>query len=199
MSKNLRVKTSKFVDETYRVSFKFNGSRYYGYKGDTLASALLANDIHLVGRSFKYHRPRGIMTSGSEEPNAIVQLHNNSDRTEPNVRATEIEIYEGLEASSQNCWPSVNFDIGGINNLLSPLLPAGFYYKTFMWPKSFWEKVYEPAIRKAAGLGSLSGSPDPSTYDKGFLHCDVLIIGGGPSGLAAALEAGRANLNVIIA
>ena len=164
MSKNLRVKTSKFVDETYRVSFKFNGSRYYGYKGDTLASALLANDIHLVGRSFKYHRPRGIMTSGSEEPNAIVQLHNNSDRTEPNVRATEIEIYEGLEALSQNCWPSVNFDIGGINNLLSPLLPAGFYYKTFMWPASFWEK-YEYFIRKSAGLGKSPTTPDPDIYE----------------------------------
>ena len=124
MTKNLRVKTGKAIDETYRISFKFNGSTYYGFKGDTLASALLANNVHLVGRSFKYHRPRGVMTAGSEEPNAIVQLHNNSSRTEPNVRATEIEIYEGLEASSQNCWPSVNFDIGGINNLLSPLLPA---------------------------------------------------------------------------
>ena len=118
MTKNLRVKSSEYIDETNRISFKFNGSRYYGYKGDTLASALLANNIHLVGRSFKYHRPRGIMTSGSEGPNAIVQLHNNSDRTEPNVRATEIEIYEGLEASSQNCWPSVNFDIGGILSLI---------------------------------------------------------------------------------
>ena len=133
MSNNLRFKTSKFIDETYRVSFKFNNKTYFGFKGDTLASALLANGIHLVGRSFKYHRPRGIMTSGSEEPNAIIQLHDNSSRTEPNVRATEVEIYEGLVSSSQNCWPSVNFDIGGINNLLSPILPAGFYYKTFMW------------------------------------------------------------------
>ena len=117
MSNNLRFKTSKFIDETYRISFKFNNKTYFGFKGDTLASALLANGIHLVGRSFKYHRPRGIMTSGSEEPNAIIQLHDNSSRTEPNVRATEVEIYEGLVASSQNCWPSVNFDIGGINNL----------------------------------------------------------------------------------
>ena len=137
MPENLRVKSSKFIDETTRVSFKFNGKNYYGYKGDTLASALIANGIHLVGRSFKYHRPRGIMTAGSEEPNAIVQLNNNSALSEPNVRATEVEIYDGLEASSQNCWPSVNFDIGGINNFLSPLLPAGFYYKTFMWPASF--------------------------------------------------------------
>jgi len=129
MSNNLRVKSSKFIDETTRVSFKFNNKTYYGFKGDTLASALIASDVHLVGRSFKYHRPRGIMTSGSEEPNAIVQVSNNTAYTEPNVRATEIEIYEGLEASSQNCWPNVNFDIGGINNVLSPFLPAGFTTK----------------------------------------------------------------------
>ena len=188
MTKNLRVKTSKFIDETYRISFKFNGSKYYGYKGDTLASALLANDIHLVGRSFKYHRPRGIMTSGSEEPNAMVQLHNDTDRTEPNVRATEVEIYEGLEASSQNCWPSVNFDIGGINNLLSPLLPAGFYYKTFMWPASFWKK-YEYFIRKSAGLGKSPTTPDPDIYEHEYIHCDVLIVGAGISGIIAAKTA----------
>ena len=141
MSNNLRFKTSKFIDETYQISFKFNNKTYFGFKGDTLASALLANGVHLVGRSFKYHRPRGIMTSGSEEPNAIIQLHDNSSRTEPNVRATEVEIYEGLVASSQNCWPSVNFDIGGINNLLSPILPAGFYYKNFYVACKFLGKV----------------------------------------------------------
>ena len=197
MTKNLRVKTSKFIDETYKISFKFNGKTYYGYKGDTLASALLANDIHLVGRSFKYHRPRGIMTAGSEEPNAIVQLHNNTSRTEPNVRATEIEIYEGLEASSQNCWPSVNFDIGGINNFLSPVLPAGFYYKTFMWPASFWEK-YEYFIRKSAGLGKSPTEPDPDIYEHKYIHCDVLIIGAGISGIMAAKTAAKNGFKTLL-
>ncbi len=197
MSKSLRVKTSKFIDETTRVSFKFNGSNYYGYKGDTLASALIANGIHLVGRSFKYHRPRGIMTAGSEEPNAIVQLNNNSARSEPNVRATEVEIYDGLEASSQNCWPSVNFDIGGINNFLSPLLPAGFYYKTFMWPASFWEK-YEYFIRKSAGLGKSPTESDPDIYDHKYIHCDVLVIGGGISGIIAAKTAAKNGLDTLL-
>ena len=197
MSKNLRVKTGKAIDETYRISFKFNGSTYYGFKGDTLASALLANDVHLVGRSFKYHRPRGIMTAGSEEPNAIIQLHNNSSRTEPNVRATEVEIYEGLEASSQNCWPSVNFDIGGLNNLLSPLLPAGFYYKTFMWPASFWEK-YEYFIRRSAGLGKSPTKPDPDIYEHRYIHCDVLIIGAGISGIMAAKTAAKNGFKTLL-
>lgn len=197
MSKNLRVKTSKFIDETTRVSFKFNSKNYYGYKGDTLASALIANGIHLVGRSFKYHRPRGIMTAGSEEPNAIVQLNNNSALSEPNVRATEVEIYDGLEASSQNCWPSVNFDIGGINNFLSPLLPAGFYYKTFMWPANFWEK-YEYFIRKSAGLGKSPAAPDPDIYDHKYIHCDVLVIGGGISGIMAAKTAAQNGLNTLL-
>ena len=197
MSKNLRVKSSSFIDETTRVSFKFNGTKLYGYKGDTLASALLANNIHLVGRSFKYHRPRGIMTSGSEEPNAMVQLHSNSSRTEPNVRATEVELYDGLEASSQNCWPSVNFDFGGINNFLSPLLPAGFYYKTFMWPASFWEK-YEYFIRKSAGLGKSPTEPDPDIYEHRYVHCDVLIIGAGISGIIAAKTAAQNGLKTLL-
>ena len=197
MPENLRVKSSKFIDETTRVSFKFNGKNYYGYKGDTLASALIANGIHLVGRSFKYHRPRGIMTAGSEEPNAIVQLNDNSALSEPNVRATEVEIYDGLEASSQNCWPSVNFDIGGINNFLSPLLPAGFYYKTFMWPASFWEK-YEYFIRKSAGLGKSPTKPDPDIYDHKYIHCDVLVIGGGISGIMAAKTAAKNGLKTLL-
>ena len=197
MKNNLRVKTSKFIDETYKISFKFNDKLYYGLKGDTLASALLVNGVHLIGRSFKYHRPRGIMTAGSEEPNAIVQLHNDTSRTEPNVRATEVEIYEGLEASSQNCWPSVNFDIGAINNLLSPLLPAGFYYKTFMWPASFWEK-YEYFIRKSAGLGKSPTKPDPDIYEHKYVHCDVLVIGAGISGIIAAKIAAKNGLKTLL-
>ena len=197
MSDNLRTSASKFIDQTTRVSFKFDGKTYFGFKGDTLASALLANNVHLVGRSFKYHRPRGIMTSGSEEPNAIVQINKNSSVTEPNVRATEVEIYDGLEASSQNCWPSVNFDIGGINNFLSPLLPAGFYYKTFMWPASFWEK-YEYFIRKSAGLGQSPTEPDPDIYDHNYVHCDVLVIGGGISGIMAAKISAENNFKTLL-
>ena len=197
MSENLRVKSSQYIDETTRVSFKFNGTTYYGFKGDTLASALLANNVHLVGRSFKYHRPRGIMTAGSEEPNAIVQINPNTNRTEPNVRATEVEIYEGMEASSQNCWPSVNFDIGGINNFLSPLFPAGFYYKTFMWPASFWEK-YEYFIRHSAGLGKSPTLKDPDIYDHRNIHCDVLVVGAGISGILAAKNAAKNNYKTLL-
>ena len=197
MSENLRVKSSQYIDETTRVSFKFNGATYYGFKGDTLASALLANNVHLVGRSFKYHRPRGIMTSGSEEPNAIVQINPNTNRTEPNVRATEVEIYEGMEASSQNCWPSVNFDIGGINNFLSPFFPAGFYYKTFMWPASFWEK-YEYFIRHSAGLGKSPTLKDPDIYDHRNIHCDVLVVGAGISGILAAKNAAKNNYKTLL-
>ena len=158
---------------------------------------LLANDIHLVGRSFKYHRPRGIMTCGSEEPNAIVQIGSDPSSTEPIVRATEIELYEGLESFSQNCWPSVNFDIGGINNFLSPLLPAGFYYKTFMWPASFWEK-YEFFIRHSAGLGKSPTKPDTDLYDHQYAHCDVLVIGGGISRILSAKLAAEKGLNTIL-
>ena len=197
MSKDLRINNKNFVDQNNRISFKFNDQSLYGYKGDTLASALLANNIHLIGRSFKYHRPRGIMTCGSEEPNAIVQVGNDTSMTEPNARATEIELYEGLEASSQNCWPSVNFDIGAINNFFSPFIPAAFYYKTFMWPASFWDK-YEYFIRKSAGLGKSPTEPDKDIYDHKYLHCDVLVIGGGISGIIAAKTAANKNLNTVL-
>ena len=141
MTKNLRTTNSKFIDQTSRISFKFDGKKLYGFKGDTLASALLANNIHLVGRSFKYHRPRGFFGAGVDEPNAKMQVEINGC-SEPNINATEIELVNGLSATSQNCWPSVNFDIGAINNFLNRFFPAGFYYKTFMWPKSFWYRVY---------------------------------------------------------
>ncbi len=186
------------LDTSKPVTFIFNDRKYQGVQGDTLASALLANGQRLVGRSFKYHRPRGIITTGSEEPNALVELGVGA-RKEPNTRATVIELFNGLEAKSQNHKGPLSFDVMAINDRLSAFLSAGFYYKTFMWPKAFWEKLYEPIIRAAAGLGSLSGEEDPDTYDKGFLHCDLLIIGAGAAGLSAALTAGRAGQQIIIA
>ncbi|MBM2323390.1 MULTISPECIES: sarcosine oxidase subunit alpha family protein [Marivita] len=185
------------IDRSETYSFRFDSQYYKGHKGDTLASALLANGVRLMGRSFKYHRPRGPMTAGSEEPNAIVELREGA-RKEPNTRATTAELYDGLRANSQNRWPSLKFDAMQVNDLLSNFFAAGFYYKTFMWPAAFWEKVYEPIIRHAAGLGSLSLQDDPDGYDKGFLHCDLLIIGGGPAGLAAALTAGASGARVIL-
>ncbi len=180
------------------ISFTFDGKRLKGRAGDTLAAALLANGRQLVGRSFKYHRPRGVLTAGPAEPNALVTIGSGAF-AEPNTRATMVELYDGLEARSQNCWPSVDFDIGSINGLLAPFLGAGFYYKTFMWPKAFWERVYEPLIRRAAGLGRANHLPDPRRYEKTWAHCDLLIVGAGPAGLAAALTAGRAGLKVILA
>ena len=186
------------LDRSQQIPFTFDGQTYLGFKGDTLASALLANDVRLVGRSFKYHRPRGILTSGSEEPNALMQI-GVGPQTTPNVRATTQEIYRGLAASSQNRFPSLSFDLMEVNDLLSPFLSAGFYYKTFMWPKAFWEKLYEPVIRRAAGLGALSGAADAAHYDKAFAHCDLLVIGSGPAGLMAALTAAKGGLDVILA
>jgi len=186
------------IDRATTLRFRFDGREYDGHPGDTLASALLANGVRLMGRSFKYHRPRGVLGAGSEEPNAIVELRTGA-RREPNTRATTTELFDGLEARSQNCWPSLRFDAMAINDRISPFLTAGFYYKTFMWPAAFWEKLYEPIIRRAAGLGSLSGEADPDVYDKGFRHCDLLVVGGGPSGLMAALTAGRAGAEVILA
>ncbi|MGB0799737.1 MAG: 2Fe-2S iron-sulfur cluster-binding protein, partial [Planktomarina sp.] len=186
------------IDRSKTMSFKFDGKTYQGHEGDTLASALLANDVRLMGRSFKYHRPRGPIGAGSEEPNAIMELRTGG-RQEPNTRATTAELFEGLTAKSQNRLGSLKFDLMAINDRFSNFLTAGFYYKTFMWPAVFWEKIYEPIIRKAAGLGSISFEDDPDAYDKGFLHCDLLIIGAGPAGLAAALTAGRSGADVIIA
>lgn len=180
------------------VRFTFDGQNLTGLEGDTLASALLANGIHLVGRSFKYHRPRGILSAGSEEPNALVDIERDKSRKQPNVRATVQEIYDGLKAKSQNRWPSLTFDIGAINDLFSPMLPAGFYYKTFMWPKFAWKTIYEPKIRAAAGLGVVPGEPDTDRYSNRFAHCDVLVIGAGAAGLAAALSAASTGLQVIV-
>jgi sarcosine oxidase, subunit alpha len=192
-----RIGRGSHIDRSKPINFSFNGKPYTGFHGDTVASALLANDVAIVARSWKYHRPRGIVSCGVEEPNALLQLEEGAD-TIPNARATEVELYEGLRASSVNCWPSVNFDLMAVNGLFSRFMPAGFYYKTFMWPKSFWMK-YEHFIRKASGLGIAPNRPDPARYSKTDIHCDVLIVGAGPAGLAAALAAGRSGARVILA
>ncbi len=193
-----RLAEGGIIDRARPLAFRYDDVAYQGYAGDTLASALLANGVHLVGRSFKYHRQRGIFSAGTEEPNALVQLARGA-RTEPNVRATTQQLYDGLSAASQNCWPSVRFDVGAINNAFSRLIPAGFYYKTFMWPPtpSWWLK-YEHAIRHAAGMGRAAAAPDPDTYEHQYAHCDVLVIGGGATGLAAARAAAHAGARVIV-
>ncbi|WP_159950730.1 sarcosine oxidase subunit alpha family protein [Rhizobium sp. 18065] len=193
-----RLSSGGLVNRGRSLSFTFDGQTMKGFEGDTLASALIANDQLLVGRSFKYHRPRGIVTAGSSEPNALVKI-GTGGRAEPNTRATVAELYQGMEAKSQNRWPSLKYDVGSVNGLLSPFLSAGFYYKTFMWPKPFWEKVYEPIIRRAAGLGSTPFEVDPDRYEKAWAHCDLLVIGAGPTGLMAARAAARAGMRVILA
>ena len=185
------------IDRSVALGFTFNGTSYSGCAGDTLASALVANGVALVGRSFKYHRPRGIFSAGAEEPNALVQLGSGA-RTEPNLRATQVELYGGLEAVSVNCWPSLEYDLSAINSWFARIMPAGFYYKTFMWPQNLWMR-YEYVIRHAAGLGKAPAESDPDRYDTRHAHCDVLIAGGGPAGLAAALAAARTGARVILA
>jgi len=192
----MRLQNNKNLNETKKIGFIFDGKKYYGHEGDTLASALLSNNVHLLGRSFKYHRPRGIISAGCEEPNGIVQLELN-EFTEPNRRATEIVLYEGLIAKSQNRWPSVKYDVGAINDLLAPFFPAGFYYKTFMWPPKFW-KTYEHFIRHAAGLGNSPKKNDPHKYEHYHYHCDTLIVGSGVSGLYAAKIAASKNLKILL-
>ena len=196
MSTRLQV-GGRLIDRTKPVDFTFNGKSFRGYSGDTLAAALLANDQMLVGRSFKYHRPRGIVASGAEEPNALVNLGTGS-RLEPNQRVTTTEVFSGLTATSQNHWPSLEFDVGVVNNLLSRFLPGGFYYKTFMYPRAAWKHVFEPFIRLSAGLGKAPREGDADHYEHAYDFCDVLIAGGGMAGLQAALEAGRAGKRVIL-
>lgn len=196
MSQNCRLESGGLIDRSKALSFTFDGKDYIGYQGDTLASALLANGVVLLGRSFKYHRPRGLIAAGSEEPNALIQLENGA-YTEPNTRATCIELYDGLTASSQNRWPSLKFDVGAVNSAVARFLPAGFYYKTFMWPASMW-LTYEKFIRKAAGLGVSPTEPDPDKYHGMYANCEVLIVGGGPAGLAAALTAASSGARVML-
>ena len=187
----------RLIDRSRALDFTFNGRRMRGFAGDTLASALLANDQVLVGRSFKYHRPRGIVTAGPEEPNALVNL-GRDERLEPNQRATTTTLFAGLEARSQNHWPSLEYDLGAVNNLAARFLPAGFYYKTFIHPRAFWKHVFEPVIRRSAGLGQAPVDRDADRYEQAYAHCDVLVAGGGIAGLQAARTAGRAGRRVIL-
>nr|WP_087575628.1 sarcosine oxidase subunit alpha family protein [Sphingomonas sp. CDS-1] len=186
------------IDRGRPVRFSFDGRRMTAFAGDTLASALLANGVHLMGRSFKYHRPRGVLGAGVDEPNALVTIDRGAGRVQPNVQATVIEVYEGLVARSQNRWPSLKWDMGAINNVASALIPAGFYYKTFMWPQWAWKTLYEPAIRRSAGLGPPPELPDPDSYAMQYDHCEVLVVGAGPAGLAAALAASTGAARVIL-
>src|ERR1700722_14084271 len=173
MSGSRRTASGGRVQRAVALNFSFDGRPYQGLAGDTLASALLANGVHLMGRSFKYHRPRGVLAAGSEEPNALVAVRRDAARYTPNLRATQVELYEGLNAYSQNRWPSLALDIGALNDLLAPFIPAGFYYKTFMWPRRAWAALYEPRIRAAAGLGTAPTLPDPDRYAQRFAHCAV--------------------------
>ncbi len=179
------AKGGRLIDRSQPVEFKFNGKRMQGFGGDTLASALLANDQMMVGRSFKYHRPRGLVASGAEEPNALVNM-GQGGKFEPNQRATTTELFDGLYATSQNHWPTLEFDIGAINSLLARFLPSGFYYKMFIHPRPFWKYIYEPFIRQSAGLGKAPKDRDGDSYEHFYAFADVVIVGGGIAGLIAA-------------
>jgi sarcosine oxidase subunit alpha len=188
-------KGGRLIDRTAPQEFTFNGKRLRGYRGDTLAAALLANDQMLVGRSFKYHRPRGIVASGAEEPNALVNM-GEGGRFEPNQRTTTTELFDGLTCTSQNHWPSLEFDVGVVNNYAARFLPAGFYYKTFIHPRFAWKHVFEPIVRQSAGLGKVPKERDADRYEQAYAFCDILVVGGGIAGLQAALTAGRAGKRV---
>ena len=198
MAGSYRISGQGRLTPAKTARFTFDGKPMTGLAGDTVASALLANGVHLVGRSFKYHRPRGILSAGAEEPNALVTVERDAARKTPNVRATVQELYDGLTVSSQNRWPSLSFDVGAVNELASPMFSAGFYYKTFMWPKAAWKNFYEPNIRAAAGLGVAPDQADPDHYSARYAHCEVLVLGGGAAGLAAALAAAESGVRVII-
>jgi len=198
MTQSHRLAAGGRIDRSRPLGFVFEGRRHQGYAGDTLASALIANGVRIVARSMKLHRPRGILTAGVEEPNALVQL-GFGGRSEPNARATMVELHDGLVAAGVNAWPSLGFDVMAVNQLFQRLLVAGFYYKTFKGPGGLWHKLYEPLIRRAAGFGRAPEAADPDRYDHAHLHCDVLVVGGGLAGLAAALAAGRTGARVILA
>ncbi len=187
------------IDRTRPLQFSFDGRAYQGFAGDTLASALLANGVRLMGRSFKYHRPRGLLSAGAEEPNALVEVDRGNGRREPNTRATMVPLEAGLVARSQNRWPTLRFDLGALNGLLSPVLTAGFYYKTFLGPgRTAWHRVWEPVIRRMAGLGRAPDVADPDEYAQRYAHCDVLVVGAGPAGLNAAMVAAESGARVIL-
>ncbi len=200
-SKNLgafRIKGAGRLTPARTARFTFDGKSYTAMEGDSVASALLAHGVHLLGRSFKYHRPRGVLSAGPEEPNALLDVSRDASRRQPNVRATVQEVFDGAKIASQNRWPSLAFDIGSFNDLLSPFFAAGFYYKTFMWPRAAWHKLYEPFIRRAAGLGEAPKEEDTDHYAGRYAHCDVLIAGAGVAGLTAALSAASTGASVIL-
>ncbi|MBB5374511.1 sarcosine oxidase subunit alpha family protein [Acidocella aromatica] len=198
MTQPYRLSTGGRIDRSRTLTFSFDGKHYTGHPGDTLASALLANGVHLVGRSFKYHRPRGILTAGGEEPNALVGVGRDDAHFTPNLRATQVELYDGLTSESQNRSPSLMRDYGAVNDVFWRFFPAGFYYKTFMWPRKAWTKFFEPRIREMAGLGRSPKTADAARYAQRFAHCDVLVVGAGPAGLAAALAAAKTGARVIL-